>query len=91
MSKRIPTTYHVWAAIKDAHPELKVFGSFSAPHGDYFGNPAEAIMETTYGFEGYDFALIGAKTTWDVDREDMANRPNEKHEYYLFAYRDEEL
>ena len=30
---RIPTTIDVWRAIRAAHPELKVYISYSAPEG----------------------------------------------------------
>lgn len=83
---KIPTTYDVWRTIRKAHPELMVFSSFSAPDGNYYGNPDQGEMITTYGFRASDFDLIGARTTWDVDRDNPANRLNEKHEYWLCVH-----
>ena len=88
-----PTTAEVWAVIHASHRgHLKVFGSYSAPEGDQFGNPDQGVMETTYGFEGADFPLMKAVTTWDIDREKSYNRPNEKHAYWLcLPNKEEEL
>jgi hypothetical protein len=80
---RVPTSYEVWKAIRYAHPDMKVFGSFSAPDGDYFGNPNKGRMLTSYGFANGDHPVIEAETTWDIDREKPWNRINEQHKYWL--------
>jgi len=81
--KKVPTVYAVWKALKAAHPELKVFSSYSAPDGDQFGNPNVCRMMTEYGFNGTDFPIMGAETTWDRDSENPHKRPNEQHKYWL--------
>lgn len=73
--KKYKTTYEVWSAIKQAHPDLVVFGSYSAPE---YGR-----METSYGFKGDDYPIIEARTTWDIDMEKSYERHNEQHEYWL--------
>ena len=80
---RIPTSPEVWAVIKVSHPNLKVFSSYSAPDGDSFGNPDECKMMTEYGFEGCDYPIIGAETTWDKKRDKPYERLNEEHIYWL--------
>ena len=77
------TTYEVWAAIKNAH-ELVPIGSYSAPQGG-FHDPSQGIMETAYGFEAGDFPIMGATTTWDIDRENPPKRLNEKTVYVLYV------
>ena len=81
--KRVPTTPEVWAVIKASHPELKVFGSYSAPDGDSYGDPNKCVMMTEYGFDVCDYPIMGAKTTWDKNHEKPHERLNEKHEYWL--------
>lgn len=82
--KRTPTSHEVWAVIKARHhDQLKVFGSYSAPDGELYGNPDEGRMETSYGFEGADYPLMEAKTTWSIDREQPHKRIDEIHEYWL--------
>lgn len=81
--KRVSTSAEVWAVIRARHPEMRVFGSYSAPDGDYFGDPSKGKMFTSYGFEHGDFPVIEAQTTWDIDREFSYKRLNEKHEYWL--------
>ncbi len=82
--KKIPTTPEVWAVIHARHhQELTVFGSYSAPDGDYLGNSLEGRMMTDYGFDGADCPLIGIDTRWDIDREKPHRRLNERHEYWL--------
>jgi hypothetical protein len=79
--KKHKTTYEVWKSIKQAHPELRVFSSYSAPES--------GLMETSYGFKGDDYPVMEARTTWDinvwgeVDMNDQYIRNNEKHEYWL--------
>lgn len=81
--RRVPTSTEVWAVIRARHPELRVFGSYSAPDGDQFGNPGQGRMTTSLGFDGHDFPIIYAQTTWDIDREHPHKRINEKNEYWL--------
>ena len=86
--KRIATSAEVWAVIRARHPEMVVFGSYSAPEGDEFGDPSQGRMFTSYGFESGDFPVVEAQTTWDVSPEDINSeskykRINEKHKYWL--------
>ena len=81
--KKIPTSAEVWAVIRARHPELKVFSSYSAPDGDQFGNPDVCKMMTVYGFDGCDFPVIGAETTWDRSPENNYERLNERHIYWI--------
>lgn len=81
--KKVPTSAEVWAVIKARHPELKVFSSYSAPHGDRFGDPSECRMMTEYGFESCDYPIIGTETTWDKNYDKPCERLNEKHIYWL--------
>ena len=81
--KTVQTTPEVWRAIREAHPEMVVYSSFSAPDGDYFGNHREGRMFTSYGFKSGDFPVIEAETTWDIDRENRCNRVDERHKYWL--------
>ena len=79
---RVPTSYEVWKAIKDNHPDLCVFASYSAPLGCY-GNIAKGEMFTSYGFPSADYPTMEARTTWDIEGDVFADRKNEKHEYWL--------
>ena len=79
--KRVPTSAEVWAVIRARHPEMRVFGSYSAPDGDQFGDPSEGKMFTSYGFEQGDFPVMEAQTTWDIDT--LLRRVNERHQYFL--------
>ena len=81
--KKIKTTEQIWKAIRNKHQELKVFSSYSAPGGDFFGNPDQCVMMTEYGFDGCDYPIIGAETTWDRSHEETHERINERHEYWL--------
>lgn len=82
--KRISTSAEVYAVIKVRHTELKVFSSFSDPEGTAFGGCGmQGRMETSYGFEGSDYPILDAKTTWDIDRDQPYKRVNEKHEFWL--------
>ena len=81
--KRVPTSAEVWAVIWARHPELEVFGSYSAPGGDQFGDPRKGKMLASYGFQHGDYPVIEAQTTWDIDRETPSKRNNEQHEYWL--------
>jgi hypothetical protein len=75
--KQIKTTYEVWKSIKQAHPCLVVFSSYSAPE--------RGIMETSYCFKGADYPIIEARTTWDAVPlwDVMEETKNEQHEYWL--------
>lgn len=83
--RKVPTSAEVWAVIRARHKDLKPFSSYSAPDGDQFGNPSQAVMMTEYGLPNAPCALIGARTTWDVPRPGMCqcDRPNEATEYWL--------
>jgi len=81
--KRVSTSAEVWAVIRARHPEMCVFGSYSAPDGDQFGDPGKGKMFTSYGFKQGDYPVIEAETTWDIDREHPCNRKNARHEYWL--------
>ncbi len=67
--KRVPTSAEVWAVIRARHPEMRVFGSYSAPDGGLVGDPSKGKMFTSYGFEHGDYPVIEAQTTWDIDPE----------------------
>ena len=81
--KRVKTSAEVWAVIRARHPEMKVFGGYSAPDGDQFGDPSKGKMFTSYGFDKGDYPVIEAETTWDIDLDKIHNRLNEQHEYWL--------
>ena len=81
--KRVPTSPEVWAVIRARHPELRVFGSYSAPNGDPGGDCDRGKMFTSYGFEQGDYPVIEAQTTWDFDPEARYKRSNEQHEYWI--------
>ena len=81
--KRVPTSAEVWAVIRARHPELRVFGSYSAPDGDEFGDTSKGRMFTSYGFTQGDYPVMEAQTTWDIDREDPGSHKNQRCEYWL--------
>jgi len=82
--KKTPTSPEVYAVIQATHRnQLEVFLSYSAPDGDQFGNSSQGVMETGYGFKGSDYPLIIARTTWSIDRENLSNRVDEIHQYWL--------
>jgi len=82
--KKTPTTPEVWAVIKARHhKDLMVFSSYSAPDGDRFGDPDQGRMMTEYGLVNAGCPLMGADTRWDIDREKLHKRINERHEYWL--------
>lgn len=81
--KRVTTAAEVWKAIRSSHPELQVFGSYSAPDGDFYSDPSKGKMFTSYGFEQGDYPVMEAETTWDIDREQPYKRINEEHKYWL--------
>lgn len=79
----VQTNYEVWSAIRTFHGDMVVYGSFSAPEGNYYGNQDQAKMFTSYGFEQGNYPVIEAETTWDIDRENPHKRQNEQHKYWL--------
>lgn len=81
--RKVPTTAEVWVAIRSQHPEMRVFGSYSAPCGDEFGDQTEGKIFTSYGFEQGDFPVIETQVTWDIDPESPNKPNNERHEYWL--------
>jgi len=82
--KRIPTSKEVYCAKMDRHYEdLSVFSSYSAPNGDYYGNPDVCRMMTEWGFKGADFPILGIETTWDRQPKGVYERVNEQHKYWL--------
>ena len=85
---KVPTSPEVWAVIRARHKELVVFGSYSAPDGDEFGDPNEGRMMTEYGFQCSRCPLIGVETRWDINRDHPHTRENERHEYWLCAPRE---
>lgn len=79
--KKIETTYEVYSAIKKAHnDDLAVFGSYSAPTGDY-GNPSVGKMFTSYGFKNGDYPIMEAETVWDIEYGERVRE--ERHKYWL--------
>ena len=81
--ERVTTSVEVWAVIRARHPEMQIFGSYSAPEGDHAGNPDIGKMFTSYGFEHGDYPVMEAQTTWDIDHETLHKRKNEQHKYWL--------
>ncbi|UOF76766.1 hypothetical protein [Caudoviricetes sp.] len=79
---RVQTSQEVFAVIRACHPEMLVFGSFSAPEGDPFGDPGKGRMFSSYGFDGGDCPVIEIQTTWDIT-DTNNKRQNETHEYWL--------
>lgn len=82
--KRVTTSAEVFAVIRARHHKImKVFGSYSAPDGDAFGDLSQGKMFTSYGFDYGDYPVIESQTTWDIDSEHPEKRANERHEYWL--------
>jgi len=48
--RTVATSAEVFAVIRARHRELVVFSSYSAPDGDYLGNPSKCVMFTSFGF-----------------------------------------
>jgi hypothetical protein len=86
---KVPTTQEVWAAVMAKHrDQLVVFESFSNPDGHAFGGGgAHGEMMTVYGFVSSETPLIGARTTWDIEKDALGQpqRRNETHAYWLCA------
>lgn len=82
--KTEPTSAEVWAVIKARHgKDLKVFGSYSAPDGDFLGDPSICKMFTSYGFSNGDYPIMEAETTWRTNPEKRHERINETTKYWL--------
>ncbi|MBK7352179.1 MAG: hypothetical protein IPI92_20180 [Gemmatimonadetes bacterium] len=81
--RTVETSAEVWAVIRARHPELRVFGSYSYPSGDEFGDPSKGKMFTSYGFAQADYPLMEAETTWDIELSRPGFRRNEVHQYWL--------
>ena len=80
---KVPTSAEVWAVLKARHgAELRVYGSYSAPEGDSFGDPSIAVMMTEYAFEDAKWPLLGARTTWAVGDASYP-RKTESTQYWL--------
>lgn len=83
--RRVSTSAEVYAVIRARHAaDMAVFSSYSAPDGDHFGDPETCVMETDWGLKGQAGPLLGIRTTWQRDREHPAQRPCERHEYWLW-------
>ncbi len=80
--RQVKTSPEVWAVTKIAHPDLVVFSSYSAPDGDFYGNPDVCKMFTEYGLPNSPMPLIGAETTCNRN-PDRAGRENEQHRYWF--------
>ena len=65
----VETTKEVGHAIRKAHPELKVFSCFTDTVG-------YCIAMTAWGFEGCDFPVLQAETTW----RSMLSQPHIRHD-----------
>lgn len=79
--KKIPTTREVWAVIHASHyKHLKVFSTYSNPHGDD-GMSIIPTMMTEYGFVDSDYPIIGAETTWS--KQSDGTRADEKTRYWI--------
>ena len=81
--KRTPTTKEVFVEVTIAHPDLIVFGSYSAPCGDWYGDSTKGRMFASFGFTGCDYPVIETETTWDICVEEPHKRNNEKQKYWL--------
>ena len=71
--KRIPTSESVWLAIRTQHQEvLKPFATISE----------ECHMMTEFGFDGCDFPIMGADTSWRYEGGEPI-RIDEASRYWL--------
>ena len=80
--KKVATTKEVFREICAAHKNLSVFSSYSNPDGSAHHGSGRCEMLTEFGFKGYDYPLIGAKTTWDKS-DTSCERINERHKYWF--------
>ena len=69
--KTVETSAKVWEVIRSQHPELRPFATASF-EGDMF---------TSYGFDGSDFPIMEARTTWEISPEHQ--RINQRSHYWL--------
>lgn len=81
--KSMETSAEVWAVIKARHNDLMVFGSYSAPDGDQYGDPSQGRMDTSLGFKGSDYPIMEARTEWTIDRDNPSKRIDEATRYWL--------
>jgi hypothetical protein len=81
----IPTTSHVYMAIKDRHShELEVFAGFTDTEGTFpDGFHGRGRMETWWAIKGTDFPIIAHKLSYDVLPDNRSERENERHSYFL--------
>ena len=81
--KRVPTNVEVFGTLKARHADdMCVYGSYSAPDGDSFGDPSKAVMKTEYAFKDARWPIMGTCTTWDVADKSFP-RKSERTEYWL--------
>lgn len=74
----VETTYDVWKAIKNAHPELRVFGSCTEVERGY--------IFTSYGFPDSDYPIMQAETRFDWQWNESGGfdeQVNVEHKYWL--------
>jgi hypothetical protein len=69
--RTVETSAKVWEVIRFQHPELRPFVTASF----------EGSMFTGYGFDGANFPIMEARTTWDIGPEHQ--RINERNHYWL--------
>lgn len=81
--KKIKTTPEVYAVIRASHPELIIFGTYSAPGGSYY-HPDIGIMRTSYGFKESEWPIIEVETRWDIDI-DIDTGKDKVSEYWLYV------
>ena len=81
--KRVATSAEVWAVLHARHPEMVVYGSYSTPKGDEFGDMNQGKMISSYGFPHGNFPIIEYQVTWDINRDKPNERANQCREYWL--------
>lgn len=83
---KVKTSGSVYSLLLETHKDdLTVFESFSDPDGGMRGG-STGEMETVWGLKGADCALFGARTTWDIARDEELGIPfrnNQQTEYWL--------
>lgn len=84
MYSKLPVTVEVFRALRKQYGDIwKVFSSYSAPDGDYHGNPNEGVMMTEFGLDQFEHPIVGAETKWDIDREHPHERKNLRERFWL--------
>lgn len=83
--KKVRTTIDIFNALHSTH-DLKVFSSYTASQGDYYGNPETCRIFTEWGLKGFDIPLCGKETTWNKDLNNPLNRLNEENKYWLCVW-----